>query len=315
MLIKLNFQKIFEVSEAIPFASTVTAITAMMIKSLCLHNQRTPFERHLASRTWTYLILSAIPLINVIAYLFKQTLLEKKAPLNPNIPANKPVPVQKIDSGLLAATVGLDARAQPANTPIGTCFESKDILVNYSCENVFEPYPDEDPSIVFFVIYENKHKKHLVVQGSPLGCSAGVAAMLAADLDKTIPYKDFTSRGAEGWDRIKADLEGLGLVVKASDVKCCEDISGDLSIKTLDAIISQNGPACVRIQPPASNIAHWIVVDEIKLDLNVVTIRDPWHGMMMDINLDVFVIQWQNAWKQALQKNLTCRIIQACTPI
>lgn len=332
MKIQLNTIKIFENSEAIPVVSTITSLVSIIIKAVSFQKERTPFEKYLATRTWTYLVLCAIPLVNIIAYLFRKTLLndppiaQLTAPISHLLEHNELLnqkkteaifaakatksPAKKIDLALLAAESALESRPRAANAASGDIFEAADFRVKYDFNDVINPF-FEDPTITFY-----KHNdKHIALQGSPEGCSIGVAAMLAFDLGKKIPYHDFISRKAAAWDRIKADLEGAGLIVKKHDVKACEDLSGNLCIKKLSDHVLKDGPACTRIRAKSATIAHWIIVDEIDLDLHVVTIRDPWHGFMADIDLTAFLVQWQEAWNEAKSKGYSCHIIQACLPI
>jgi hypothetical protein len=211
-----------------------------------------------------------------------------------------------MDPGLIATQSMLQNRPRAAGATIGNVFKEEDFLVVYNPNGEKIPFPDH-PDIVF-LMYAGRH---VAVQESPEGCSAGVAAMLAMDHDRIIPFDDFASRKASAWDRIETDLKNIGLNVATKDVRELEDKGSSLLCpEKLNALINQDGPCCVRIQPEDSEMAHWIVIDEVDTGLKTVTLRDPWHGFNCTVTLDAFCIQWRHAWKKANEKGLTCRTIQ-----
>jgi len=306
MKIELNTSKVFEMAEMIPIVSTITALCCMILKTFAKINPQTPMGRYLDSLNFVYLTLISIPLINVIASMFKDRLLNKIPPIIPCIdpPIKKAPP--PMDAGLIATFSTLQNRPRAAGAKNGDVFKEDDFLVVFDPNGENIPY-DDHPEIIFLM----HAGRHVAVQESPEGCSAGVAAMLAMDHDKIIPYDDFASRKASAWDRIETDLKNIGLVVTTKDVKELED-AGSLQLcpEKLNTLIRQDGPCCVRIQPEDSEMAHWIVIDEVDIELKTVTLRDPWHGFYCTVVLDAFCIQWRHAWKKANEKGLTCRTIQ-----
>ena len=174
----------------------------------------------------------------------------------------------------------------------GDVFFQSAILVLHPVKKFVMPFKD-DPTIAVS-LYEDS--KHVIMQTAIAGCSAAVAAMLSMDKGKIFPLKVLQSRSAETSEQIEKDLLSLGFTAKKTDLKDLKTGSC-LDIRKLDDLIFRYGPAIVRILEAYSDIAHFIIVDAISFKENTVTVRDPWHGYLMDIDLDVFVIQWKRPFR------------------
>jgi Papain-like cysteine protease AvrRpt2 len=314
-----------EFFEAIPCLSTITSIACMALKCSINVKSKTSLGLYLNSLSFGYLALTLIPIVNVIAFIFKSRLCANSAQFaktNHVTLANKVASSAKppqvgsasvknktsdIYTSLYAAQAALSSRPRAAGATSGDVFTEDDILRKYEFTEAVNPYEAFDPRITFMKCDD----VHVGLQESPEGCSAGVAAMLALDHGKVVNYHEFKSRKAACYARITQDLEGAGLTVKSTPLENLEDpASKELVIDRLKASIQENGPTCVRIQPVGSTMAHWVIVDDVSLEQHMVTLRDPWHGYMIGVTLDAFSVQWKNAWTQAKAAHLTCRLVQ-----
>lgn len=353
MKVQLNLINIASVCEATPLVSTVTSIASMILKLSVRISNKTPLGMYLNSRTYVYLVCTMVPILNIIAYIFKKHLTKpivsagtltnlsfsqktqkpshftnpdfSRHPFDDSLFSATSIAdantfsetsyskktehisnIKQPDLSLYAAQASLYSRPRAAGATSGDVFKDEDIFRVYGFNDVVNPYA-ENPNVTFFKCDD----LHIGVQESPEGCSAGVAAMLALDHEKLVNYHDFKSRTAAGYDRITQDLQSVGLNVHQTPMQDLQaGLAGSLSIKQLQDAIIARGPACVRIQPPSSKMAHWVIVDEVNTYSHIVTIRDPWHGYMIGVSLDAFLIQWQYAWDQAKLTGHTCRLVQ-----
>lgn len=326
MKIQQNLTKSLEICEMIPVVSTITSVASIALKSSVNPQNASPLATYLSSRSYVYLALNAIPLVNIIIYIVSKTLCPSlvTAPFQqvaqpviarPSIlpPPPMPQPIPPMPQPLVLpkpspktsgrstpeelhaayAAIG-DARPRAAGAKQGNLFKSDDILVKYDYSEIVFPYEEDDKLAVY-----KFNELHILFQESLQGCSAGSAGMLALDHGKKVPYADLKSRKADDYQRIRLDITNAGLTPKVTSLPTLSEVgvAAKLSAARLDDCLKAHGPACVRIQSPDDkSIKHWIVVDEVDLVKQTVALRDPWHGERLEITLKTFQAWWQAAW-------------------
>lgn len=309
MIIINNELKNYKIHEAIPIVSSITSLVCIILKKTCTPSNNTKFGRYLNSCSFTYLSITLIPLVNIIAYLFRDKFVKNnKEPLTSTSTPTKlntksPEPAQHLPRLITkspeptTALCPITSRPIPAGAASGSySFNNYEILKIHSVTDTFVPYEGKDPSITAMK-YGNKHT---VTQGTTKGCSAGASLMLALDHGKIIDYDIYTKRGAASATSIVDDLAKAGLkpVVTSIYNFCVADGHPHLSSFKLSDHIKKNGPAIVRIQDPKANGAHWVILDDCDILSGIATIRDPWHGWCVDVKMTSFLEDWQHAFDQ-----------------
>ncbi len=109
--------------------------------------------------------------------------------------------------------------------------------------------------------------KAVILQQGPSGCTAAVTAMLIRDAGKTINIQSVFNCINENNKQMREDLENANFTFVEKRISSVIDLQDNL-------------PAIVAVTI-SGNHGHVVILDEIGPDF--VTIRDPYHGWMVDI--------------------------------
>ena len=128
-----------------------------------------------------------------------------------------------------------------------------------------------------------RNGKHIVWQQAIRSCVATAISMIALDQGKVFLAKEITYAVANndkqlryirdaGFKSVVYPLNGFG-VEKA---------------KKLEGIIAKSGPGLLHLHHPDLK-SHMVVLDQISLVKDRVTLREPYHGYMISIRLFPFI--------------------------
>jgi hypothetical protein len=127
--------------------------------------------------------------------------------------------------------------------------------------------------------------KHVILQQTPTSCSPTCVAMLVLDHGKVPNYEAIsTTNLANTLDAINWFTEA-GLKTIRTELSDKNNITADL-VK----LLKENGPGILTLNHPDIG-NHSVVLDRISTEDNEAIIRDPFHGWMITVKLDV-LISW-----------------------
>jgi hypothetical protein len=133
------------------------------------------------------------------------------------------------------------------------------------------------------VVAMARNGKYIVWQQAIRSCTAAAISMIALDRGRVFLAQEITYAVASnekqlryihdaGFESVVHSLAGLG-VEKA---------------KKLEEIIAESGSGLLHLQHPDLK-SHMVVLDEISLDKDRVTLREPYHGYMITVRLFPFI--------------------------
>jgi hypothetical protein len=126
-----------------------------------------------------------------------------------------------------------------------------------------------------------KNNKHVILQQALRSCVPTCVGMLLLDAGKTPEFKAIervdlaTASQAEFW------IKSSGCEPKVTKLQ--NDV-----IPVLSQCLKQDGPGIIFVEDSVLG-GHAIILDCIDLENNTATIRDPFHGWMIDISLETLV--------------------------
>lgn len=127
-------------------------------------------------------------------------------------------------------------------------------------------------------VFKEIDGKAVILQQATRGCTAAVAMMLIQDNGGEIDTYTLEETNLGNAETMTALLRKAGFDVLKTD---------NPTLESLQNAITEHGPAIVSLGLASGG--HVVIVDAIDLEKNVVTIRDPAHGWMIDIKQDVFL--------------------------
>ena len=302
----INKKAGLEVLDCIPIVSTVTSLFHIYNRVFNVKINTPYYNQYLNGKSVVYHIINLIPVINVINVIFYECFKSKKQVSNqqPFRPLESLIPIITPPS-----SPAILARPRAAGQMTGNVFNDDEIIRVHQPQNILFPY-DEDSKMA---VSQFSFDKHVVVQEAVEGCSSGVSAMLALDHNKKLDYSLLKNREASSYLKIVEDLRSCDLVPITTELHTLE-VYGILNSMNLKQSLEQHGPAIVRIRGEANSMAHWVIVDEIDIELASIRIRDPWHGWSFDVDVDAFERNWQRAWDLVSYPKKDC-IIQVQSEI
>ncbi len=127
-----------------------------------------------------------------------------------------------------------------------------------------------------------RNGKHIVWQQAIRSCAPTAISMIALDRGKLFLAQEITGAVTSNAVMIqyiqKAGFNAVVHPLKGNEVE---------KVKALETLIARTGPGLLSVSHPDLN-SHVIVLDEISLEKRRVTLREPYHGCMMTINLFPF---------------------------
>lgn len=274
---RINIAKCAVICDYIPVVSTVTSLVHIFNRTFQNRaDYLSPYARYLNARTIKFHLLNLIPVVNIIVSIIFKIVL------------NSSLRAKALASALTDQE--LENRQYPyaaGPAAIGSkCFNNAEIIRQYRPSGVSMPFSD-DPDTVIFHFPGNKN---VVFQQASNGCTAGASCMLALDHGRVLDINVMRARNLSPIERCEEDLRSVGLEVETTPgFEIYDDFRLSFSKTRLADDMAANGPCITVIQDAGANVAHAIVIDAVNLQDNTATIRDPWHGWMIDVNLDALI--------------------------
>ncbi|MCC7005722.1 MAG: hypothetical protein IT497_03625 [Ottowia sp.] len=155
----------------------------------------------------------------------------------------------------------------------GLSFADADILKVYEQDR---PKKIEKQSGQIFYSHEI-NKKSVIMQQATRGCTAAVTTMLICDEGGELNPTLLSERNIGTQQDMIADFHqaGFGAV-----------LTNNSDLSALLHAVQKNGPAIVSCD--SGNGGHVVIVDAVDINQGVLTIRDPAHGWMVDLNAAAF---------------------------
>jgi hypothetical protein len=135
--------------------------------------------------------------------------------------------------------------------------------------------------------------KHVLMQQASRSCVPTAAAMLILDHKKEPDLKAVRITNLANSEDAEAWIKKAGLSSILSKVPK-ENVSQFLALK-----LKENGPGVLSISHPLL-FNHVVVLDDISFEKNEVTVRDPFCGAMVTVQLNIFM-QWVSSLDYFLQ--------------
>jgi hypothetical protein len=128
-----------------------------------------------------------------------------------------------------------------------------------------------------------RNGKYIVWQQAIRSCVPTAISMIALDRGKLFLAQEIT--GA-----VTNNTVMLEYIQKAGFKPVIHSLKGNEveKVKALETLIARTGPGLLSVSHPDLN-SHIVVLDEISIEKRRVTLREPYHGCMMTINLFPFI--------------------------
>lgn len=128
-----------------------------------------------------------------------------------------------------------------------------------------------------------RNGKHIVWQQAIRSCAPTAISMIALDRGKRFLSQEITYA-------VTNNTVMIQYIEKAGFKAVIHPLKGNLveKVQALETLIAKTGPGLLSVSHPDLN-SHVVVLDEISLEKRRVTLREPYHGCMMTINLFPFI--------------------------
>lgn len=156
----------------------------------------------------------------------------------------------------------------------GRSYQDDDILKVYGVATSDDIKTQSIDGMTFSIV----NGKSVMLQQAARGCTAAVSAMLIHDRGGKIDVTDMRNRTlCPIEESVQQDFKKAGFNFKKTS---------NHTLAELEKSIKKYGPAIASVNSGIGG--HVVVVDQVDLVNNVVTIRDPYHGWMVDIRASAF---------------------------
>ena len=144
------------------------------------------------------------------------------------------------------------------------------------------PFPETSK-----VVAITRAGKHIVWQQAVRSCVPAAISMIALDRGKLFLAREISYP-------LTSDTARIRYIQKAGFVPIKHDLLGEVvqKARTLECLM-RSGPGLLHLNHP-SLMSHMVVLDEISLKQERITIRDPYHGYMITVGLFPF-LNWVGA--------------------
>lgn len=278
---KINFSKIIVACDYVPIVSTVSNLVHIFQRVYRQIDYLSQYGRYLNARNITYHILNLIPIVNIFATCFFRQF------------SNSSLRARPEQSDLTSQELNYRHSPYEAGPTLagGSVFHSHEIVRGYNPSGISIPYSESLDTIV----YHFPGNRHIIFQQAANGCTAGASCMLALDHGKRVNIDVMRVRQPSPITQSELDLLDAGLNLDTTLGEQLYDVQARSFSKMKLAIdLVTKGPCVTAIQDNGANVGHAIVLDAINLQDNTATIRDPWHGWMIDVNLDALILRLNN---------------------
>ena len=123
-----------------------------------------------------------------------------------------------------------------------------------------------------------KEGKHVILQQATASCVPTSVAMLVLDHGGTPNYASIQKTHIADTDRTIQWFADAGFATKKTELS-------SRTMETLSTCLNEYGPGILRVYDAQGIYGHTIVLDDISLESGTATIRDPFHGWQIDIEL------------------------------
>lgn len=123
-----------------------------------------------------------------------------------------------------------------------------------------------------------KEGRHIILQQAVASCVPTSVAMLVLDHGGTPDYAAIQETHFSNNENATAWFTNAGFTTKTTNFS-------SRKMETLSACLKEYGPGILSVYDEDDLGAHKIVLDDISLDSATATIRDPFHGWQIDIEL------------------------------
>ena len=179
----------------------------------------------------------------------------------------------------LSDTVFINAQNNVSVHGQTKCFEDNEIIYIHQPIDSLE-IPVKHKRKILIDIYPKN--KHCFQQQAVRACSAAVRGYIKLDLGLAIDYVKQSRCTLTPFKTIYTNLrdEGISAYLKNPE-----------SIERLATLINKYDFAVAQINDPELG-GHVLLVDNIDFDLGCITVREPYHGWIIDVTIEAFLSRW-----------------------